>query len=165
MSLTPIYHGVASFNNIVGCPILVNSADGVACTESSSGLVFSAAGADVLALSPYNFSSRDPLLLKLFFTGVVLTGTLAYPNPEFIVTVSGAVGFTLHRIDSINFSLSLGLKNWSARSLDTTVSIYPIPPLTGVSLNCLAGLATDVQDTGHVVSSPSDRTWVTPWIH
>jgi len=99
-----------------------------------------------MALSPYNYLPAYPLLLKLFFTNVVLSGTVAYPNPEFIVDVAGPKAFTCHRIDEKDFALAIKIKNWSTVSLNTTVSITPIPTLTGVSFTCLAGLALDTQD-------------------
>jgi hypothetical protein len=142
MSLITIYHRVVPSNTINGCPILVNAAAGVACTESVPGLVFTAAGAD-MAADPYDYLPEYPLLLKLFFTNVVMSGTIAYPSPEFIVNVSGPKVFTEHRKDEKNFGISIRIKNWDAISLNTTVSITVIPPLTGVSLNCLAGLSLD----------------------
>jgi len=145
MSLITVYHSVAAFNNVAGCPILVNSASGVSCTSGTPEVVFTATGSD-MALAPYNYLPAYPLLLKLFFTNVVMTGTVAYPNPEFIVTVTGPKGFTCHRIDEKDFALAIRIKNWDTMSLNTTVSINPLPTLTGVSFTCLAGLALDTQD-------------------
>ena len=144
MPLITVYHSVVPFNSVAGCPILVNAAAGVTCTSSVPGVVFTAAGAD-MAADPYDYLPEYPLLLKLFFTSVVMSGTVAYPNPEFIVNITGPKVFVEHRIDEKNFGITMRIKNWDAISLNTTVSITVIPPLTGVSLNCLAGLALDTQ--------------------
>jgi len=145
-SLTLVHHSVTPFNSVSGCPILVNSATPVSCSSTASTGVFSVAAGSDMTGNPYNFSPRYPLLMKMFFTNVVMDGTVAYPNPEFIVNVSGPTPFKCHRIDEKNFGISLWIKQWDTKSLDTTVSITPISPLTGVTMDCLTGLATDTQD-------------------
>ncbi len=140
MSLTMVYHTPALFNSVPGCPMLVSSAAGVDCTSASANGVFAQNPGSALATS-HGYDTSYPLMLKLFCTNVAMTGTVAYPNPEFIVNVTGPASCTVHRIDEKNFSLALKIKDWNTKSLDTTLSITPIPPLTGVSFNCLAGLA------------------------
>lgn len=150
MSLTTVYHSVLPFNNVAGCPILTNSAAGTDCTSGvNNGVLAIPSGGDLTA-SPYNYLPQYPLLLKLFFTNVILDGTVAYPNPQFDVNVSGSTPFSCQRIDDKNFALSLKVQNWDERCLDTTVTINPVPPLTQVRMNCLAGLALDTQDSPEV---------------
>jgi hypothetical protein len=115
-------------------------------SAAASTNVFTATGSD-MALTPYLYLPTYPLLLKLFFTSVVMSGTVKYPNPEYIVDVSGPENFTCHRIDEKDFSLAIKLRGWNTKSLNTAITITVIPPLTGVSLNCLAGLALDTQDS------------------
>lgn len=150
MSLTTVYHSVAPFNSVTGCPILTNSATPVSCASGSdTGVLAISSGSD-LTSGAYSYLPQYPLLMKLFFTSVKMDGTVAYPYPEYIVRVSGSTTFTCHRTDEKDFGLSLKIKNWDARCLDTTVSITPIPPLTSVTMSCLAGIATDTQDTPSV---------------
>ena len=150
MSLITVYHSSALFNSIAGTPILANSATPVACTSASPTVVFTANGAD-LATDPYDLEPKYPLLLKLFCTEVVMTGTVAYPNPEYIVYITGPAGTTCHRLDEKNFGLTLRVENWSTAVLNTTVTILPLPTLTGVTFNCLAGLALDNMNRPEII--------------
>jgi hypothetical protein len=82
--------------------------------------------------------------LQLYFSSVVMTGTVAYPNPEFIVKVTGPFDdYTVHRYDEKNFGSTHFITSWGSKTIDVTVSILAIPPLTGVTLSCFAGIAIE----------------------
>jgi hypothetical protein len=135
--------------HIDGTPMLVNSpAAATAITSAASALVFGPyTGANFIA-NPYNFSPTYPLLMKLFFSNIVITGS-AYTNPEFIVKIEGPFKtIKSHQFSEKNFGLTSYISNWTSSSaISVTVSIIPVPPLTLVSLNCFAGTATEnVQD-------------------
>ena len=148
-NLKTIYHSVASFNSVVGCPILIDTANsdpGVSVASGTPATVLTiATGAD-LAGNPFDFLPDYPLILKLFFTKVVMSGVVAYPNPEFIVTISGSTDFKCHLVDEKDFALAIKIKDWYTRPLTTVVSILPLPTLTGVTCKCLAGIALDNQN-------------------
>jgi hypothetical protein len=146
MSLITISHKIVNFTSVVGCPMLANSATAVTCTSDTPGTVLTADGSE-LAANPYDYLTGYPILLKFFFSNVVMSGTVAYPNPEYVVTISGPKVFICHRIDEKDFGITIRIKDWSTKSLTTTVSLAIIPPLTGVSLSCLAGIALDTQDS------------------
>jgi hypothetical protein len=133
----------------VGIPMLVNSpATSYAVTSAASVGVFGpCTGSDLIA-SPFNLSPSYPLRMQLHFSSVVMTGTVAYPNPEYIVKVTGPFEeYTVHRYDEKNFGTTHFVTDWQSKTMDTTVSIHPISPLTGVSLSCFAGIAVEnVQD-------------------
>ena len=147
MSFTTVYHTVSplnTFSSITGCPILVNSATPVACSGAAPTVVLTGNGSD-LAADPYDYLPAYPLLLKVFFTNIVLSGTVSYPNPFFYVKVTGPTSFYCERRDDRDFGLSIQIKNWSAIALDTTITIEPVATLTGVTFDCLAGFALDNQ--------------------
>ena len=149
VNLKTIRHSVASFNSVDGCPILIdtaNSEPGVSVTSGSPTTVLTIANGADMAADPYVFLPDYPLILKLFFTKVTMSGTVAYPNPEFIVTVSGSTAFKCHQVDEKDFGLVIKIKDWATRPLTTVVSINALPPLTGVTCKCLAGIALDNQN-------------------
>jgi hypothetical protein len=133
----------------VGTPMLVNSpVTSYSVDQTVPVTVFGPfTGADFIA-DPYNFSPTYPLLMKLFFSNVVMTGTVAYPTPEYIVQITGPFNtMKIHQYDEKNFGVTCNITNWALKAVNVVVSIIPIPPLTGVSLQCFAGIATEnVQD-------------------
>ena len=135
----------------VGTPMLVNNPPtfySVASDSTAAVTVFGPyTGADFIA-DPYDFSPTYPLLMKLFFSSVVMTGTVAYPNPEYIITITGPFEtMNIHSYDEKNFGVTHTISNWANKAIEVAVSIRAIPPLTKVSLLCFAGTATEnIQD-------------------
>ena len=136
--------------HIVGTPMLVNNPPTYYSVDTTAPVtVFGPyTGADFIA-DPYNFSPTYPLMMKLFFSSVVMTGTVAYPNPEYIVTITGPFEtMKIHQYDEKPFGVTHYISNWATKAINVVVSIKAIPPLTGVSLLCFAGTATEnIQDT------------------
>lgn len=133
----------------VGVPLLVNSpATYYPVTASTPATVFGPyTGADFTA-DPFNLIPAYPLKLQLYFSSVVMSGTVAYPTPEYVVTVTGPFDtYTVHRFDEKNFASTHNITDWLSKSITVTVSVRVASPLTGVSLQCFAGVATEnVQD-------------------
>ena len=133
----------------VGTPMLVNSpVTSYTVTQAAPVTVFGPfTGADFIA-DPHDFSPTYPLLMKLFFSNVVMTGTVAYPTPEYIIQITGPFDtMKIHQYDEKNSGVTHYISNWATKAINVVVSIIPIPPLTGVSLLCFAGIGTEnVQD-------------------
>ena len=129
----------------VGTPLLVNSpAAYYTVNKTTSATVFGPfTGADFIA-DPYDFSPTNSLMLKLFFSSVVMTGTVAYPTPEYIVQITGPFDtMKIHQYDEKNFGVTHYVSNWASKYINVVVSVLPISPLTNVSLLCFAGMATE----------------------
>jgi hypothetical protein len=148
MALTRSSYNIDAVHT-VGVPLLVNSpATAYTVTSAASvGVLGPCTGSDFIA-SPYKLSPSYPLRMQLYFSSVDMTGTVAYPNPEFVVKVTGPFDeYTVHRYDEKNFGTTHFVTDWGSKTMDTTVSIIPIPPLTGITLSCFAGIAIEnVQD-------------------
>jgi hypothetical protein len=133
----------------VGVPLLANSpAVYYPITTAAPVTVFGPyTGSDFIA-NPFNYTPKYPLRLQLYFSSVVMTGTVAYPAPEYTVTVTGPFDdYVVHRFDEKNFGSTHFISDWQYKNILVTVSVRAFLPLTDVSLQCFAGVATEnVQD-------------------
>lgn len=143
MSLTTASY-IVDPGRIVGCPLITYSpATNYSVNDSTTVSVFSCSGSDLSAV-PYEYNTKYPLLLKLFFTGVDMTGTITDAPIQFDVQVTGPFE-TVHcnRSDEKDFSLTHYIKNWADISMNVQVSVMPMASLTGVSFSCFAGIAKE----------------------